>query len=60
MIQVGDEVREMTDEELESYRQLQEEIEANKVAAIAAVEARKEPLRRLGLTNAEIDALLGI
>lgn len=56
--------REMTAEEVAAYEQtaaqLQTEAEAEAAQAIAALEARKAPLRRLGLTEDEINTVLGL
>ena len=56
--------REMTAEEAAAYEQtaaqMQTEAEAAAAEQAAALEARKEPLRRLGLTEDEIDVVLGL
>lgn len=55
--------REMTAAEVAAYEQTVAELEADRVAReaaeVAALEARKAPLRRLGLTEDEINTVLG-
>lgn len=60
LTQIGDEVREMTDDEVAAYEALQQELHDVQAAQVAALEARKEPLRRLGLTEDEINTVLGL
>jgi len=61
-IQIGDEVRDMTDDELNNYEQVIEE-QAAQIAAIAskaaAAASGRAKLAALGLTEHEINALLG-
>ena len=56
--------RDMTADELiahnEKVAQLEIELEREKQQIAAALEARKAPLRRLGLTDDEIDTVLGL
>ena len=56
--------REMTDAEIAAYHQTAAELEADRVAReaaeLAALEARKAPLRRLGLAEDEINTVLGL
>jgi hypothetical protein len=59
-VQIGDEVREATAEEIaviEHQNQMQVQAEAEQTAQL---EARKAPLRRLGLTEDEINTVLGL
>lgn len=62
-IQVGDTVRDMTDEEIALYNATIAEAESNKqqheAAAAAKAAARKAVLDKLGLTAEEAAALLG-
>lgn len=61
MIQIGDEVREMTADEHDAYKQLQADIEAQTAAAdakAAALASARKKLRDL-LTDEEIAALVG-
>lgn len=62
MTQDGDTVREMTVEEHAAYKQLQDELTSQVAAAdakaVALASARKK-LAALGLTEAEVAALLG-
>lgn len=61
-IQIGDEVREMTDSEFAQWQKDVAELNANAEAVANAIEARKTALAKLkalGLTTAEIDALVG-
>ena len=53
-------VREMTPEELAQIEADRLAAQAEREAAAAALEARKEPLRRLGLTEQEINTVLGV
>ena len=58
----GLEHREMTEAEYEAYRQLNDEVEAHQTAADQAAAARVSALSKLkalGLTDAEIAALVG-
>lgn len=66
IIQIGDEVREMTQQELTEWQALTQEIAERKAAEIAAIEAAaaaktsaRAKLKELGLTDAEIAALVG-
>lgn len=59
-VQIDDQIRDATPEEaaaIEAQHAAAEQAEADRVAAL---EARKEPLRRLGLTEDEIDTVLGL
>jgi hypothetical protein len=58
-IQIGDEVREMTDQEHAEWLALNDEITAVKVAKEAKEAARAAVLAKLGLTADEAAALLG-
>ena len=55
--------RDMTAEEIATYEAnmalIEADQKANAEAEAAALEARKAPLRRLGLTEDEIDTVLG-
>jgi len=61
-IQIGDEVRDMTDDELKNYEQVIKE-QAAQIAAlesrIAAIASGRAKLAALGLTDAEIAAFFG-
>jgi len=61
-IQIGDEVRDMTDDEKTNYdavkREAAAQVAAIEAAAAAKVSARAK-LKALGLTDAEIAALVG-
>jgi len=61
-IQIGDEVRDMTDDELDNYERVIEE-QAAQIAALeskaAAAASGRAKLAALGLTDDEINALLG-
>lgn len=61
-IQIGEEVREMTDDEKANYdavkREASAQVAAIEAAAAAKVSARAK-LKALGLTDAEIAALVG-
>jgi hypothetical protein len=59
-IQIDDQVRDATDEEAAAIEVQHAAAIAEKAAADAAIEARKAPLRRLGLTDDEIDIVLGL
>ncbi len=66
IIQIGDEVREMTQQELTEWQALTQEIAERKAAEIAAIKAAaaaktsaRAKLKELGLTDAEIAALVG-
>jgi hypothetical protein len=56
--------RDMTAAEQAAYEQTAAQMlaaaEQEQAAAAAALEARKAPLRRLGLTDEEIDTVLGL
>jgi DNA-binding NarL/FixJ family response regulator len=59
-IQIDNEVREMTEEEFESYKDLQTEAQAGAAAQEAKKQARESALAKLaalGLTEEEIAAL---
>jgi DNA-binding NarL/FixJ family response regulator len=59
-IQIDNEVREMTDEEFDAYKELQAEAQANEAEQTAKTSARESALVKLaalGLTEAEIAAL---
>ena len=58
VIQIGDEIREMTDEEFEQYKLDQIESQAQLQAAAARAEAKQAVLDRLGLTAEEASLLL--
>lgn len=60
MVQVDDVVREATSEEVANIRAIEAEQKQLKADAAAALEARKEPLRRLGLSEADINTVLGL
>jgi len=64
LIQVDGVIREMTTSEAAAHEQfLANAAAADEAAAIeaaAALEARKAPLRRLGLTEDEINTVLGL
>lgn len=66
LIQIGDEVREMTEAEIAAHRQCFDELAVivaqREEALILQTEARKSAISKLahlGLTEAEISALLG-
>ena len=59
LTQIGDEVREMTDDEHAAWIKLSEEIAAREAAAQAKMAARQAVLDKLGLTADEAAALLG-
>lgn len=58
-IQIGDEVRDMTDTELAQVATDQAEAEAQAAALVAKATARQAVLTKLKLTEAELAALLG-
>jgi hypothetical protein len=61
-IQIGDQVRDMTQDELANYEQVQRDTEkviATIDAKAAALVSARTKLAALGLTNDEIAALLG-
>lgn len=58
LIQIGDEIREMTDEEFEQYKLDQIESQAQLQAVAARAEAKQAVLDRLGLTAEEASLLL--
>lgn len=61
-IQIGDEVREMTESEIAEWRQIAEEYETQLLKIKTDDENRKSArakLAALGLTEAEVAALLG-
>ena len=58
-IQIGDEVREMTEEEHTAWLALGEEIAAQEAERKAKEQARDAVLAKLGLTADEAAALLG-
>lgn len=59
LIQIGDEIREMTKAEHDQYKLDQAEAEAQAVALADKVTARQAVLTKLKLTEAELAALLG-
>lgn len=59
LIQIGEEVREMTDEEFAQYKLDQIETQAQLDAIAAKAEAKQAILDRLGLTAEEAALLLG-
>ncbi len=59
MIQDGTEVREMSAAEYAQYQQLQAELETVEAAKVAQAAAKQAVLDKLGLTAAEVAALLG-
>lgn len=59
VIHDGKTVREMTADEYAEYWQLSEEIEERNLAVVFAKESAKAKLAALGLTEAEVSALLG-
>jgi hypothetical protein len=59
LTQIGNEVREMTDDEYAAWLQLGEEVAAQEAAAQAKIAARQAVLAKLGLTADEAAALLG-
>ena len=61
-IQIGDEVREMTDAEFAQWQLDQQESQAQQEALeakLAAKESAKAKLAALGLTEDEVNALIG-
>ena len=60
LVQIDGEVREATADELAQLQQAREEEIALQQAKAAATESRKEPLRRLGLSEDEINTVLGL
>jgi hypothetical protein len=59
LIQDGTEVREMTAAEYAEYQQLQAELEIVEASKVAQAAAKQAVLDKLGLTAAEVLALLG-
>ena len=62
-IQIGDEVREMTDAEYAQYQLDQQEAQDQQEALeakLAAKESAKAKLAALGLTEDEVNALIGL
>jgi hypothetical protein len=59
LTQDGTEVREMTAQEYAQYQQLQAELETVEAAKVAQAAAKQAVLDKLGLTAAEVAALLG-
>lgn len=59
-VQINEEVRDATPEEIAVIETQRAEAEQAAADAAAALEARKEPLRRLGLTEDEINTVLGL
>lgn len=59
-IQIDGEVRDATDEEIAAYEQASAQMAQLEADRLAAIEARKEPLRKLGLTEHEINTVLGL
>ena len=52
--------RPMTPEEIAAWKQIQSDRLAAETERAAQIEARKAPLRRLGLTEDEINIVLGL
>ena len=59
-VQIDDRIRDATPEEAQQIEDAIARREADEAAAAAALEARKAPLRRLGLTEDEINTVLGL
>lgn len=59
LIQIGDEVREMTDDEYAEYQALQNDLAEQAKAAADKAATRAAALAKLGLTADEIAALFG-
>lgn len=59
LIQIGDEVREMTDDEYTAWLADGEKAAARETEAAAKAATRAAALAKLGLTAEEIDALFG-
>ena len=59
-VQIDDQIRDATPEEAQQIEDAIARREADEAAAVAALEARKAPLRRLGLTEDEINTVLGL
>lgn len=59
LIQIGDEVREMTDDEYVEYQALQNDLAEQRKAASAKAATRAAALAKLGLTADEVAALFG-
>lgn len=59
MIHDGETTRQMTDREYDEWQQLSDEVEARHEAALQAKTSAITKLKALGLTDAEIAALLG-
>ena len=59
LTQIGDDVREMTDDEHAAWLKVGEEVAAREAAAQAKMAARQAVLDKLGLTADEAAALLG-
>lgn len=59
LIQIGDEVREMTDAEHEQWLADGERLKAKQENAQAVVMSAHSKLKALGLTDTEINALFG-
>lgn len=59
MIHDGETTRQMTDREYDEWQELSDEVEARHEAALQAKTSAITKLKALGLTDAEIAALLG-
>ena len=59
LTQIGDEVREMTDDEYAKYQALQSEVAEREAANAEKAAIRAAALAKLGLTADEIAALFG-
>lgn len=59
LTQIGDEVREMTDDEYAEYQALQQEVAERESANVAKAASRAAALGKLGLTADEAAALFG-
>lgn len=60
MVQIDDIVRPATAEEIANYNAVTASYELQKQTAEETLEARKAPLRKLGLTDEEINTVLGL
>lgn len=59
IIQIGDESRPMTDKEIASHEQAMQEIANAKLEMLQKEQTRRSLFAKLGLTDAEINLLLG-
>lgn len=59
-IQIGNEIRPMTDEEIASHEQAVQEIVNQKLQMLQNEEKKRNLFAKLGLTDAEINLLLGL